>query len=110
METTAAPVRSQRIFRFENGALTGREDRVSVEEPLEIRVGATTLAVTMRTPGHDFELAAGWLVAEGIAPRPEEIVRIEHCRQVRSPGGRRQSSSCTTEPAGHTWNGRGACS
>ena len=39
----------------------------------------------MRTPGHDFELAAGWLVAEGIVTRPEEIVRLEHCREVRSP-------------------------
>ncbi len=56
-----------------------------MEEPLEIRVGAQTLAVTMRTPGHDFELAAGWLVTEGIVQAPEEIVRIEHCREVRSP-------------------------
>lgn len=101
METTAAPVRSQRIFRFENGALAGREDRVSVEEPLEIRVGATTLAVTMRTPGHDFELAAGWLVSEGIVRRPEEIVRIEHCRQVRSAEEEGNVVLVrTTEPAG----------
>lgn len=60
-------------------------DRVTVEEPLEIRVGGQTLAVTMRTPGNDFELAAGFLVAEGIVSRPEEILRIEHCREVRSP-------------------------
>jgi FdhD protein len=101
METTGAPVRSQRISRFQNGVLTGREDRISVEEPLEIRVGATTLAVTMRTPGHDFELAAGWLVAEGIVRRPEEIVRIEHCRQVRSPEEEGNVVLVrTTEPAG----------
>jgi FdhD protein len=85
MEPTATAVRPERILRYENGAFGAREDRVSVEEPLEIRVGRTTLAVTMRTPGHDFELAAGWLVAEGIVRRPEEIVRIEHCREVRSP-------------------------
>lgn len=60
-------------------------DRVTVEEPLEIRVGGETLAVTMRTPGNDFELAAGFLAAEGIVSRPEEILRIEHCREVRSP-------------------------
>ena len=60
-------------------------DRVTVEEPLEIRVGGQTLAVTMRTPGNDFELAAGLLLAEGIVSRPEEILRIEHCREVRSP-------------------------
>ncbi len=79
------PVRGERVVRFEAGEASPREDRVTVEEPLEIRVGATTLAVTMRTPGHDFDLAAGFLLAEGIVQRPEEIVRIEHCREVRSP-------------------------
>lgn len=85
MEDTAAPVRAETIRRFEAGALSPREDRVTVEEPLEIRVGAETLAVTMRTPGNDFELAAGWLLAEGIVRKPDEIVRLEHCRDVRSP-------------------------
>jgi FdhD protein len=79
------PVRGERVVRYESGAATPREDRVTVEEPLEIRVGAQTLAVTMRTPGHDFDLAAGWLLTEGIVRRPEEIVRLEHCREVRSP-------------------------
>jgi FdhD protein len=60
-------------------------DRVTVEEPLEIRVGGQTIAVTMRTPGNDFELAAGFLATEGIVSRREEILRIEHCREVRSP-------------------------
>jgi FdhD protein len=78
-------VRLERIVRYESGAAAAREDRVTVEEPLEIRVGAQTLAVTMRTPGHDFDLAAGWLLTEGIVRRPEEIVRLEHCREVRSP-------------------------
>jgi len=49
------------------------EDRVAAEEPLELRLGwpgtpADRVWVTMRTPGHDFELAAGWVVHEGIAP------------------------------------------
>jgi FdhD protein len=39
----------------------------------------------MRTPGHDHDLAAGWLLTEGIVSRPEELVRIEHCRETRSP-------------------------
>ena len=101
METTAAAVRSEPILRFEKGVLAARQDRISVEEPLEIRVGATTLAVTMRTPGHDFELAAGWLLAEGVVRRPEEIVRIEHCREVRSPEEEGNVVLVrTTEPAG----------
>lgn len=101
METNAAAVRNEPILRFEKGVLAAREDRVSVEEPLEIRVGATTLAVTMRTPGHDFELAAGWLLAEGVVRHPEEIVRIEHCREVRSPEEEGNVVLVrTTEPAG----------
>jgi FdhD protein len=44
----------------------GREDRVAIEEPLEIRVGGEALAVTMRTPGHDEELAVGFLHGEGL--------------------------------------------
>src|SRR5262249_55877273 len=85
MENVAASVRPEMIHRFEAGTLESREDRVTVEEPLEIRMGAETLAVTMRTPGDDFDLASGWLLAEGIVHRPDEIVRLEHCREVRSP-------------------------
>jgi FdhD protein len=85
MEDAAASVRPETIHRFEAGALESREDCVTVEEPLEIRMGAETLAVTMRTPGDDFDLASGWLLTEGIVHRPDEIVRLEHCREVRSP-------------------------
>jgi FdhD protein len=46
----------------------GEEDLVAVEEPLEMRVGGEPVAVTMRTPGHDEELALGFLLAEGLAP------------------------------------------
>ena len=60
-----------------------REDRLITEEPLEIRVAAGGLDarrawVTMRTPGHDFELAAGWLVNEGLAS-PAALGRIAYC-------------------------------
>jgi FdhD protein len=100
-DENAPDVKSEWIVRFGAGAPERREDRVTVEEPLEIRVGGQTLAVTMRTPGHDFELAAGWLVAEGIVRRPEEIVRIEHCREVRSPEEEGNVVIVrTTEPAG----------
>jgi FdhD protein len=50
----------------------GRRDEVAVEEPLEIRVDGAPLAVTMRTPGHDEELALGFLYGEGLIDRPHE--------------------------------------
>jgi FdhD protein len=50
-----------------------REDILAVEEPLEIRVGSRSLSVTMRTPGHDFELAAGFLFAEDIINSASQI-------------------------------------
>jgi FdhD protein len=77
-------VRRYRVERVDGAGARTELDPVSVEEPLEIRVGAETLAVTMRTPGHDFELAAGFLATEGVVSTREVILRIEHCREVRS--------------------------
>lgn len=51
-------------------------DRVVVEEPLEIRVGDDPIAVTMRTPGDDEDLAVGFLVTEGVLSSPDEVLRI----------------------------------
>src|SRR4249919_997654 len=53
----------------------GRPDRdqVAVEEPLEIRIGGRPVAVTMRTPGHDEELALGFCLSEGLAPRAAAV-------------------------------------
>ncbi len=56
-----------------------RLDTVVVEEPLEMRVGGHPLAVTMRTPGHDVELATGFLVSEGIIVRGEQFLSAIHC-------------------------------
>jgi FdhD protein len=60
------------------GAL-GRQDTLAVEEPLEIRVGGTSLAITMRTPGHDVELAQGFLVSEGIVADRAEVGGARFC-------------------------------
>ncbi len=75
-----------RVQVVEAGAVRSREDAVAVEEPLEIRVespgGAFPLAVTMRTPGADLELAAGFLHSEGLVRSREDIVTLRHCVQV----------------------------
>ena len=56
-----------------------REDVLAVEEPLEIRVGGTQLAITMRTPGHDFDLAAGFLVSEGVIAQGRDFGAARYC-------------------------------
>ena len=63
-----------------------RPDRVVTEEPLEIRVDTATqppepVAVTMRTPGHDFDLAAGFLFTEQLAA-PDDVVSVSYCTEV----------------------------
>jgi FdhD protein len=83
----------------------GRADAVAVEEPLEIRVEGEPLSVTMRTPGHDEELALGFLFGEGLIGEPRaagpdaalsaNVVEVEG-PLLRDPGRRRfyTSSSC----------------
>ncbi|HEY5031503.1 MAG TPA: formate dehydrogenase accessory sulfurtransferase FdhD, partial [Actinomycetes bacterium] len=59
-----------------------REEHLATEEPLEIRVGDRRLAVTMRTPGADFELAAGWLHAEGVVASQDDVRAVRYCTDV----------------------------
>ena len=72
-----------RVSAFADGSLREKFDSVATEEPLEIRLvhgGRTTsVAVTMRTPGADFELAAGFLFAEGVVGAREDIISITYC-------------------------------
>lgn len=58
-----------------------RTDLVAREEPLEIRVRGRSVAVTMRTPGNDAELAAGFLLTEGLIRSREDVVEVAHCPQ-----------------------------
>ncbi|TFC52252.1 formate dehydrogenase accessory sulfurtransferase FdhD [Cryobacterium sp. TMT1-21] len=58
---------------------TTREDVLAAEEPLEIRVNGRSLAVTMRTPGNDYDLAAGFLVSEGVITRGEHFFTARYC-------------------------------
>ncbi len=81
-----------RVERVQGGRSTRADDSLAVEEPLEIRVVVPhdvgdhleSLAVTMRTPGQDFELAAGFLYTEGILRRAEDIDRIEYSKDCPS--------------------------
>ncbi len=72
-----------RVRVVEDGRMRVRPDTLATEEPMEIRLltgGARqTVAVTMRTPGADFELAAGFLYGEGIVSSPEDIKKISYC-------------------------------
>ena len=75
---------SQKIIRRKrDGELEYLPDDLTIEEPLEIRIGRKTLATTMRTPGHDDELAAGFLVSEAIVRARDEIARISADRDNR---------------------------
>ena len=62
------------------GAGVARDDALAAEEPMEIRVGGRSVAVVMRTPGHDRELAAGFLVTEGVLRRRDEVWDMVYCR------------------------------
>jgi FdhD protein len=63
-----------------------REDVLAVEEPLEIRVGGRSMAITMRTPGHDVELALGFLVSEGVISGPEHVRAARYCAGAADEG------------------------
>jgi len=77
-------VDSQKIIRRkQDGQLEYLPDDLTIEEPLEIRIGRKVLATTMRTPGHDEELAAGFLVSEAIVRARHEIAEISADRDNR---------------------------
>jgi FdhD protein len=66
--------------------IASRPDTVTVEEPLEIRVGGVSLAVTMRTPGDDFDLAIGFLLTEGLIAAAEDVHALMHCQDEGEDG------------------------
>src|SRR5437870_11343547 len=80
----------QIIRRKQDGTLEYQRDDLTIEEPLEIRIGRKTVATTMRTPGRDEELAAGFLLSEGIVRASEKIDKFS-----RSPGTRNRENMIT---------------
>jgi len=79
----ASSTTSLNIMEVRDGRVSSRTDQVATEEPMEIRLLANgrrvTAAVTMRTPGSDFELAAGFLYGEGLVQTPTDISGISYC-------------------------------
>jgi FdhD protein len=73
---TPRSVALTQVGEWDDGTLRRKEDYLAAEEPLEIRVGEHPLSVTMRTPGHDSELAAGFLLTEGIVERRAQILDL----------------------------------
>lgn len=86
------PVSAVHITKVNNSTFVLADDLLAVEEPLEIRLGFGELdlreqkrvAVTMRTPGNDFELALGFLYTEGIIQNPNDIYKIQYCTELNS--------------------------
>ena len=75
----AAVTTVQMLRLSREGVAEKRSDDTAKEEPLEIRVEGRSVAVVMRTPGHDEELTAGFLVTEGVVQKPRDILEITQC-------------------------------
>src|SRR5688500_9796458 len=79
------PVRQVQVVRVTAESTAHQMDAAAVEEPLEIRLHDRPFVVTMRTPGADRELAAGFLFAEGVILNGAELGAVEHCRHPQHP-------------------------
>lgn len=79
------------VWVVENNVMRSRPDQLAVEEPLEIRLVAPqqTVAVTMRTPGADFDLTAGFLYGEGVVTNRQDIYRMSYCVDPNVDGDQR---------------------
>ncbi|MQA06742.1 MAG: formate dehydrogenase accessory sulfurtransferase FdhD [Streptosporangiales bacterium] len=69
----------RRVLRVEAHRQVTRPDTLVAEEPLEIRVGGEPLTVTMRTPGDDFDLVAGFLATEDVVTKPDDLLGMRYC-------------------------------
>src|SRR5437660_4372776 len=80
-------VARREVRKLQGGALSApAEDDVVAEEPLEIRAAGETMAITMRTPGADRELAIGFLFAEGVIASRADVGSVSHCGRPDQEG------------------------
>ena len=85
MEDDGDAIRDVALTRVAPAAAVAGRDAVAREEPLEIQVRGVPVAVVMRTPGHDEELARGFLVTERVVRAADEITAVRHCSVVEDP-------------------------
>ncbi|WP_406175400.1 formate dehydrogenase accessory sulfurtransferase FdhD [Streptomyces sp. NBC_00996] len=93
----------RKVIRIRDGAVNTRPDTLVAEEPLEIRLNGKPLAITMRTPGDDFALAAGFLVSEGVLGEADELQNIVYCAGATG-GGTSRSSGAESGGGSNTYN------
>jgi FdhD protein len=74
------------VLRIRGAAHSTRPDTVAAEEPLEIRLAGTPLAVTMRTPGDDFDLVHGFLATEAVIGSADDVAGLRYCNSVDEEG------------------------
>jgi len=79
-----SPVALHRVRRIDTEGSADEQDELVVEEPLEIRLDDDPLAVLMRTPGHDIDLAVGFLFSEGVLRSPDQLDLVEYCADVEA--------------------------
>ncbi|WP_371663677.1 formate dehydrogenase accessory sulfurtransferase FdhD [Streptomyces sp. NBC_00280] len=76
----------RKVIRIRDGAISARPDTLVAEEPMEIRLNGKPIAITMRTPGDDFALAAGFLVSEGVLAERRDLQNIVYCAGATEDG------------------------
>ena len=95
MRSSQARVRVARVTKDQGR--THRADTLAVEEPLEIRVNGQRLAVTMRTPTHDFSLAVGFALSEGIIATADDVANVRYCQKDKGPKGLKPVGQLTAD-------------
>lgn len=82
---TQSSLRPVTVEAWKAWASEPRDDWTAAEEPLEIRLAGISLAVTMRTPGDDFDLVAGFLITEGVVPSWSDVTSLQYCGDTNGP-------------------------
>jgi FdhD protein len=82
-ERVGESIREHAALKWRDGVATRERDHLAIEEPLEIRLAGRRFTLTMRTPGHDEELVAGFLLAEGFIASHQELGEIRRVRGAK---------------------------